>query len=727
MKFARTICTAALAALLAAAPLAIRPSAWKIDTSEEFLEGRLSGLSVLSDGRLRLAPPCQELSTGTDPYVLSAARDASGNVYWGTGHEGKVYRLDAGSDKPRMVFDAEEPDVFALAPAGDGSLYVAAGPGGKIYRVEPGGAHRLVVTIGCKYVWALAAGKDGALYAGTGTEGKIFRIMGDKFEVVYDSADTHIMSLAWTPDGDLVAGTAPRGYVLRLSPDGKKVQSLFDAPFQEIRQLSVDRYGAVYALGVGPEVEEERVSSAAEGTGESAPAVLFSPEPKRRRGRPEEPEQRALTSAIIRIDRDLSVKTVWSSPFVRAYSFLVEDDGALKVGTGDRGRILGVEARRVVCTLVECGQEQVTALVPQANGFLAFTSNLGRVFRVGSGAAERGDFISDPQDAAFMSRLGAVTIRTATGAPATGVTIQARSGNTREPDDTWTAWSAPGMPGSRPEIPPARYLQLKVTILRAADGSSPADVDSVETVYMAQNQPPRIQSFTVNPLGVVFQEQAAMAPQTGLPEYGDHSTFVVPEAISSAVTRLGMLPQLPRVFRSGCLSFSWTATDANDDPLEYRLFARKAGSAQWRQIAGPLRAAWANLDKDVLEDGIYTFRLLASDAPGNLPADSREEDALSRLVTVDTHPPAVEVKGVAFQGGILKAEVEATDALSNLLQAEYSLDGGRTWAVLAPSDGLSDSPHETYRLEVGAQAGSSLVVRVLDTAGNVGIGGTELP
>jgi hypothetical protein len=173
--------------LLAAGLQASRPAYWQADTYDELSEGRVAGLAVTYDGRLVLAPEFREVADSGQPYILCAAADDRGNVFYGTGHEGKVFRLDS-QGKAVEIFDAEEPDIFALAVNSEGVVFAAAGPGGKVYRIDRDGTNRLLVDLKCRYVWALLSARDGALFAGTGVEGKIFRIQNDQSEVYYDSS-----------------------------------------------------------------------------------------------------------------------------------------------------------------------------------------------------------------------------------------------------------------------------------------------------------------------------------------------------------------------------------------------------------------------------------------------------------------------------------------------------------------------------------------------------------
>ena len=73
--------------------------------------------------------------------------------------------------------------------------------------------------------------------------------------------------------------------------------------------------------------------------------------------------------------------------------------------------------------------------------------------------------------------------------------------------------------------------------------------------------------------------------------------------------------------------------------------------------------------------------------------------------------------GLSRSAGVL--EFEAKDALSPILEAEYSVDA-KEWVRLEPKDGLSDSMTETYQIKLDPNwKGAFLLVRVTDAARNV--------
>src|SRR5690348_13317089 len=100
--------------LLASIPLfAVAPSFWETRTYDEFRKGKLTSLSLTNEDQLVLAPKFDAIFNTEQPLIWSAVADSKGNVYLGTGHEGKIFKVDA-SGKGDLLADLTELDVLAL-------------------------------------------------------------------------------------------------------------------------------------------------------------------------------------------------------------------------------------------------------------------------------------------------------------------------------------------------------------------------------------------------------------------------------------------------------------------------------------------------------------------------------------------------------------------------------------------------------------------------------------
>jgi len=248
-----------------------QPVVWETSARADLLKGDARGVSISDTGVLMLSPKLTELFNTQQTYVWSTAVDNAGNVFVGTGHDGKIFRI-AANGTGNLLYDAAELDVTALAVGRDGSLYAGTSPDGKVYRIAADGKADVYFDPDDKYIWSLAVMPDGSLAVGAGDSGKIYRVRtaGAKPEVslLVSTNQTHVISLAVTPQGDLLAGTDPGGLVLRISPEGKTF-ALFDTQLREIHALAPAADGSIYALALS--------DSAAGNKGVTAPAVTSQP------------------------------------------------------------------------------------------------------------------------------------------------------------------------------------------------------------------------------------------------------------------------------------------------------------------------------------------------------------------------------------------------------------------------------------------------------------------
>src|SRR5688572_19991683 len=228
---------------------AVTPVFWEIRTYDEFRKGTLANLSISSDDRLILAPRFESVFNTDQPFIWSVAADSRGNVYLGTGHEGRVYKVDS-SGKGTIAADLGELDVFTLAVDGRDVLYAATSPDGKVYKIEAGGQPQVFFDPDVKYIWGLAFDKQNRLIVATGDKGVIYRVGPDgKGESFYDTDETHVISLAIDAAGNVIAGGDPKGYLYRISPDGKAFV-LYDSGMREMHALTIASDGTIYAAVV---------------------------------------------------------------------------------------------------------------------------------------------------------------------------------------------------------------------------------------------------------------------------------------------------------------------------------------------------------------------------------------------------------------------------------------------------------------------------------------------
>jgi sugar lactone lactonase YvrE len=232
---------------------ASEPQVWSVNSRADVIRGEARSVSIDQNGNITPAPKVTELFKTEQPYIWSSAIDAAGNVYLGTGAEGRIYKV-APNGSGAMFADLTELNVSAIAIGRNGELFAASSPDGKVYQLDAAGKATVYFDPKEKYIWALAVMSDGSLAVGTGENGKIYRVRAANASpdtsVLFDTSETHIISLAADSKGNLYAGTDSSGLVLKFGADGM-LFGLLDSPLREIHELSVGSDGSVYVLALG--------------------------------------------------------------------------------------------------------------------------------------------------------------------------------------------------------------------------------------------------------------------------------------------------------------------------------------------------------------------------------------------------------------------------------------------------------------------------------------------
>lgn len=356
----------------------------------DFVKGKFDGVSLGRDGRLSLAPKLDTFFTSGQPVIWSVAAAPDGSFYAGTGHSGRVFRVEPNGSS-RLVWTAERPEVFAVVVDAHGVVFAASSPGGKIYRIENGKAEEYFDPK-AKYIWSLAIAPDGTLYAGTGDKGVVYRITGaGRGEVYYSTGQANVTGLLVDPQGRVLAGTEPSGVLYRITAKDKAF-ALYDSSLPEIRAVAPAPDGSIYAVALGGALEKKlqatQVKDNSGGAGAGAPADVTitvtadtNPDLKPTPPQPAKPQQAAPQpdtpgvstslvdsssvekSAIYRIRPDNTVETLWSSKEENVYDIVPTGGGQIFFGTDDSGRIYRLTPDHKLTLVAQTNEAQAIRLL----------------------------------------------------------------------------------------------------------------------------------------------------------------------------------------------------------------------------------------------------------------------------------------------------------------------------------------------------------------------------
>jgi len=739
---------AAVVAAVALAALSVHASSSKFfqaATQADLLKGEVTNLSIDSQGRLMLGPATELVYETSAPFLWALTAGPDGSLFVGTGNEGRVFRIDP-QGRGSLFFDAPELEVHALAPAPDGGLYVATSPDGRIYRVDRNGSDSVFFDPDDKYIWSLAVDSRGNLFAGTGEKGLVYKITpdgtGTKF---YDTKATHAMALTFDQDGNLLVGTGTPGRVVRVDANGKGFV-LLDSPYDEIRTIRLGSRGLVYVAALsgrqsaGSSPGSTDISSAAPAADSNrtlTPSVSVevtsfaivdtSSSSTTASSQSSRETRRNSKGAVYRIAADGLWDQLWELRDDAPYDLTFAADGALMVGTGNKGKIYRLEGDPVRPTLVARGAaQQVTAFYKDARGRTYYTTaNPGKLFRLSEERATRGTYESEPRDAQMVSTWGSISWRGVTSA-GNQIEISTRSGNTETPDDTWSEWSSAykSADGSAITSPKARYLQWRAVL--TGKGEAPV-LTSLSAAYLQRNIRPQVRSITVHQPGIVFQKPFT----TGEPELAGFDDQTTPDRKLASAAMSGQAANTPalgrRTYQKGLQTLIWKADDDNDDDLVYNLLYRREGETSWKVLRRGMTDSILVWDTTTVPNGTYFVKVVASDTPSNPAGTALTGELDSVALEIDNTPPAIVIEGVKFESGRTTINFDVKDDHSAISRVEFSSDGQR-WRGVFPKDGVADSKDEHYELVVDGELGElGLALRASDVMNNVANGHVDRP
>jgi hypothetical protein len=737
--------------------LASGTAAWEMNTYADFMRGHFSGVSLTRDGRMVLAPRLQPIFSSDEPAIWALAEGPKGVLYVGTGHRGRLYRVEPNGSSS-LLWTAPEPEIFAITIAPDGTVFVGTSPGGKVYRIAANGVAEEYFAPGANYIWSLIVGRDGALYVGAGDDGRIFRVRAKgQGEVWFATGQSHVTALTLDRDGRLLAGTDPNGIIYRI--DGKdKAFVLYDADYPEIRTLVTGPDGMVYAAALGGSVQKRTDAAGQQAQPNSQTAPVTTPtisvtvtdeaaqsppelKPKAPDGPKQTPQQQTsptilpgqtvytaptatdLTgvdkSALIRISPDNTVETLWTSKEENIYDVLLAGEQLL-FGTDGNGRIYRMNGDRRVTLIAQTNEGETTRLLLSGNSVVAATGTMGKLYRLSENGSAEGSYESPVHDAGSVSRWGQISWR---GERRNGARLlfRTRSGNSARPDRTWSDWSGPLLEprGGNIGSPNARFLQWKAEFT-GSTADSPL-VSGVTVAYLPQNNPPIVRSLNVSSV-VTPTATSSTGGAAAQPAAATYSITVTDTGESGPSTLSGTPSQLVNRGFAQSIQIVWQADDPDGDRLSYSLYFRGEDESEWKLLRGNFPETTFSLEGDVLADGRYLFRLVASDKASNAGDTARQAELVSAPVLFDATPPVVIAAAPQRTGATAEINVRATDAASELRRAEYSLDA-TAWVPVTSLDGVVDGREETFRISLqGLAPGEHIVVvRVYDSSNNVGL------
>ncbi len=667
---------------------AVKTKIWEQKGTTDFREGTAKSVAISSQGEVILHQKLETIfDKGNEVYVWCLAEDSNGNVYAGTGNGGKIYQISP-TRETELFFDSPEVSILSLAIDDQDRIYAGTAPSGLVYRIDDNKTPpTTILSAEENYVWDLAFDDNGNLYAATGTEGKIYKIPttdaesedvgGEQPSVFFNADETNIVSLLFH-QGNLYAGSDGKATIFKISLDGQAAV-IHQTGQKEVKTLVGSADGSVFA-----------------GTVTTVP-----PKPGQRPSGPPSPDGRPPEinkSQVYQVRPNGTIRSIWNSPEPLILAIQVYQNHLI-VGTGDNGKIYRVTLDGESIEIANCKAKQVLALLNTdfSKTTWVATGNQGKVFQLSANYVDEGTLESKAYDAQLTSQWGKLSWV----AMGNEISFSTRSGNTSQPDNTWSDWSKPISSSEDAQItsPDARFLQWQAKLKSA---SQLTILKQVRFGSVQLNVEPRIGDFQVH-IGAPKERENRNGP----PQRNGNN-------IKTDKRRTA----------------KWEVNDPNGDQLQYTLYYKKETDDGWQLLKDELKKPIHTWDSTAMPDGRYHLKVFVSDQLNNQFTSSLYTEKISKSFEIDnTQPDIGQIEGVKKDDGTYQISCVVEDSVSPIKSAVYKIDNDENWQIIFPADMIFDSRREelifTTKPIVKVKSKHTIAIRVVDSAGNETIRGTS--
>jgi len=428
------------------------------------------------------AEPEEHLS---NEHIFAMTTDLTGRLLVGiSGAECKLGRFEA--DKMEVVFEPDPNDakyIFAIDIDTGGNIYLGTGPEGKVYGSDAFGKNvQVVYDSSDKNILSLATGPNSFVYAGSDTRGLVYKINPHNKEatVLYDSDQPEITTLLFRDNGDLCAGATSAKVV--------QTQTQFAAqlPAAGRPDTKTSESGDADQSQGGRKLQIPTTKKAAGGTSKTSSAPISKG------------TTTSKASHVYKISGDGFVTDMFSENAV--FFCLAEQDEELLVGTGNNAQLFTVDpASEVKAVVYEDEQAaQITAIAATDDNVYLGTANPAKLIKLSKDFASEGTYTSDLIDAGQPANWGKLQIE-ADIPKGCKVLVASRSGNVKDINDpTFSKWTEPAEITAPIQLrcPMGRFCQYKL-VLQSESGDASPIIREVAVASTVPNLAPKVTSVTI--------------------------------------------------------------------------------------------------------------------------------------------------------------------------------------------------------------------------------------
>ncbi len=415
-------------------------------------------------------------------HIFAMSTDVAGRLLVGiSGDECALYRFEAGQMK--SVFEPNDAKyIFSIAVGPGGDIYLGTGPEGRVYQLDAFGKNaKLIYDSLDKNILTLACGMDGYVYAGSDSRGLVYKINPPSATatVLYDSDQAEITALLFKQGAVYAAGTSAK-----IVKSQRKFTSRQNLPGR-------------------PEVEPPEGKEAPKTEGHVTLQIANKAKTPADKGRAERPPATKPTktkkaSYVYKITGDGYVTDIFSQTAV--FFCMAEQQQKLLVGTGNSGQLFRIDpaGEREQVIYADQKASQITAVASADGQIYVGTANPAKLVKLSAGFASEGTYTSDLVDAGQPARWGKLQLE-ADIPNGCRVLAASRSGNVKDINDpTFSAWSQPVEVTGPVQLqcPVGRFCQYKLILQTDSVRKSPV-IREVAVASTVPNLAPKVKSVSV--------------------------------------------------------------------------------------------------------------------------------------------------------------------------------------------------------------------------------------
>jgi hypothetical protein len=419
----------------------------------------------------------------SNEHIFAMATDVAGRLLAGiSGDECRLCRFEG--DEMEVVFEPNDAKyIFAIAIDDSGNIYLGTGPEGKVYRLDSlGKKAKLVYESRDKNVLSLAPGQGGYICAGSDSRGLVYKIdpRTKKATVLYDSDQPEITALLFEEDGVLYAAATSAKIVQAQTQFAARLRSTGRPEADADKSKNLGRSEGERKLEIA---NTKRVTG---GKASSGPAP------------PRKPAKPGEASHIYMISKDGFVTDVFSEKAV--FFCLAQQHGKLLVGTGNSAQVFTVEPAAEQETVIYEDEQasQITAIAVAGDDVYLGTANPAKLIKLDSGFASEGTYTSDLIDAGQPAQWGKLQLE-ADIPQGCKVQVASRSGNVKDANDpTFSDWTelAEVTEPVQLRCPLGRFCQYKL-VLQSKEGHKSPIIREIAVASTVPNLAPKVESVTI--------------------------------------------------------------------------------------------------------------------------------------------------------------------------------------------------------------------------------------